>query len=848
MGTVTMEKERNPDTPKTPTAGAWWALLDDAPFDERENIPSPTSPMHSANSQWGSGFWSLLIAESPSNELEVSSFADKPSSSSRDHVKMTKNQATPLIREMKHKSTTNVEDAKPSFLQLLQCGSLDTSTFLKIEEEITERLDKVESPCKMLSRPDNEVFDEYDYEFCELNSESEDSGVAQKTQKDSFDDNMFNELQEEIPFLRERSEVLKASSKYKDILCAATLEVEHSKEECPSNNPDEMEITVKPLTTRKFPVQNTIDQLNENVPEAPATPTYREVRKGSPDEGSPTKTMKTARTENTSKTPEINAPPELVVINKDDGPPLSVEPPSDDVDAVGAEAIVKIMSTLTTEGEISTIQLESNNDLLPHQDTSTKMCMPPLLMKKLTTLKNIKLSRSMSSAQSIKTAAFHALNLHSTAEFSDNGETDDFVYEYSCKNHTYIAYFRRGTKAVHSIRLYEHPLPTMFPTLEDEVVVKIEASTVSTTDLQIRRGDFWGENSEHALNLPIVPGVAFAGKVHQTTQSGYRTGLNVGDRVTSLVQVGANSRHLCISSKHLVKVPDELRDPCIVACIPEIYLTAFQALHMGQKNGARYRKTSLAGKCILVLGGATVLGRALIEVAVAAGCGTVYATGKEKQFDAITQVGGAPLGRDPRQWRSTLVRKVDLVVGIDNSVGASELKDEHIELLARNGRVILLCGPNSEDKTPLDLDELAELSKTGKKLYHYNVFDAWEADLKQGKRDLTHLLKLLADGSIRPKILERIPLNKVAKAQDLMEGKKLNGFILCEPWIKSNKKKGEVTDCNVYAESASKSSSTVDKAEGYGETKYEPTNITVPADGAVVDEPIVPNSPKEIAI
>jgi hypothetical protein len=62
-------------------------------------------------------------------------------------------------------------------------------------------------------------------------------------------------------------------------------------------------------------------------------------------------------------------------------------------------------------------------------------------------------------------------------------------------------------------------------------------------------------------------GMSFAGSVLQTGRWGSRTGLQEGDHVVSLVQIGANSRHLCIG----VKVPDDIKDPCAVACLPEIY-------------------------------------------------------------------------------------------------------------------------------------------------------------------------------------------------------------------------------------------------------------------------------------
>lgn len=843
------EREHGLDTPKTPTASAWWALMEDAPFDERTIGPVlPTQPTaaHSGRPQWASGLWNILIAESPSDELDRADTARLACSpdrgSSRTQVvtmdqslhsngqlpsyhqpTMPAMNSTACGKQQEDGDNTN----NASFLHMLRCGNLEGNPFLRFEEELSNQLNRADSPCKMMTQPSGSVFDVYDEEFYELYSESgDDSGVIDIT-NNSFDDDILNELKDEITSLRERNEGQISSSKYKDILCAATSEVAERPEQeihpSASYSPETINMKqvdgkVTPLSTRKFPVENTIDQLPlQFAPNAtPVTPTYGDVRKGSPSKKyseSPTRTLKTARTEGTARASDLFLPDTAVVTNDDSRPHTASSAPPSDIDAVLADALIKKVSTLSVESEFSALLFKSSQDmLLPHTDSSSsKMCLPPLLLKKLSTLKNIKLSRSQSSSQSVKTSMLRALKKGSVpAAFSaGGGDAGDVVYEYECQNHAYIAFFRRGTKAAHSIRLYEHPIPVVFPTLVQEVVVKIEASPVSMTDLLIRRGDIWGESTQRALNLPIVPGVSFAGRVYQIAQSSDRTGLCVGDRVTSLVQVGANSRHLCIGSEQLVKVPDELNDPCAVACLPEMYLSAFQALHMGQKNGARYRKTSLSGKCILVLGGANVLGQALIEVAVAAGSGTVYATGKERQFPAIAEAGGAPLGRDPRHWCSILAKKVDVVVGIDNSIGKSELKQEHLELLARGGRVVLMCKPDRDDSTAVDLEELAELSKTGRKLFHYNVFDAWEGDLKQGKRDLTHLLKLLADGLIRPKILERIPLNRVARAQDLIDGKKLNGFILCEPWIKG-KKKGEAMESDVYAESASSSKSTTD--------------------------------------
>ena len=53
------------------------------------------------------------------------------------------------------------------------------------------------------------------------------------------------------------------------------------------------------------------------------------------------------------------------------------------------------------------------------------------------------------------------------------------------------------------------------------------------------------------------------------------------------------------------------------------------------------------------------------------------------------------------------------------------------------------------------------------------------------QRDIAYLLQLLEKKEIKPKVLDRMPLSKVARTQEVLEMKQIHGFIVCEPWIKS---------------------------------------------------------------
>lgn len=495
-------------------------------------------------------------------------------------------------------------------------------------------------------------------------------------------------------------------------------------------------------------------------------------------------------------------------------PDVGVETNVDEIDG-GAPPVnvgsLKNMSSLTEDGK-----KQRSIGLLP--SASSKSCRSGI---GLGLLRRLKLTKTSSTGSTSKMTSESYPTMRMVSKSASAGSEVNqaksmcYLYDYGSENNAYVAYFRREKQARRSIRLYEHPIPPVFSTLVAEVVVKIEASTVSPSDCAIRQGKWWGEGSRNALNLPIVPGVAFSGRIHQGSKSAQRSGFSVGDRVISLVRVGANSRHLCISTDRLVKVPPSIRDPASVCCLPEVYLAAFQALHLGQKNASRYRKTSLAGKSVLVLGGDTLFGHAAIELGVAGGATIVYGSCREKSVDTLKQIGGFPLHNDTKRWFNMVEGKIDIVVATERDYSQTNFEYEHVRTLTAKGKLVLITGPDSDEKSVIDLNSVGSNVSTAtskRELIHYNVFDSWERDLKLGKRDLVHLVKLVEEGQVKPEIIERIPLTKVAKAQDLMENRVLRAFVVCEPWVKGKKRGSVLNGTNFYSESLNHSLSSMSMA------------------------------------
>jgi NADPH:quinone reductase-like Zn-dependent oxidoreductase len=264
-----------------------------------------------------------------------------------------------------------------------------------------------------------------------------------------------------------------------------------------------------------------------------------------------------------------------------------------------------------------------------------------------------------------------------------------------------------------------------------------------------------------------------------------------GDQVLSLVCSGSNSRYVCIPRERLVKVPGHcLQDSAKLACLPEVYLAAFQALHVGQSPGVRYRNKSLSGKSIMFVGGVSALGQAIVELSVDAGASVVYATAsKVKQFQRIIEMGGIPLSVTPSEWLPSILKQVDIMIGSTDETlkDADPLTYDHLNALKKKGQLILLGGAGAANKYPVIRPGKGQCQvdvfKILKQAHKHNVFESWERDMKQGKKDLAHLIGLLHKGILKPKVLERITLSKVSKAEDIVESRRLHGVIVCEPWI-----------------------------------------------------------------
>jgi NADPH:quinone reductase-like Zn-dependent oxidoreductase len=256
----------------------------------------------------------------------------------------------------------------------------------------------------------------------------------------------------------------------------------------------------------------------------------------------------------------------------------------------------------------------------------------------------------------------------------------------------------------------------------------------------------------------------------------------------SLTKWGGNARFLAVKPEELVKVPDNV-DPAEAACLTETYLSAFQVLHLGQSASMRYLSGALKGKSFLLVGNVQPnFGRAIGQLALIGGADCVYATARSKHAQKLCTFGILPVSNDPLDWCARLAGKIDVVIVLSET-----LSPLHYKVLAESGQVIVMAHANGDFCLETDRSEskAALLVCTRNKSlsrwqsHNYDVYLEWDRNLKRCKADLQHLVRLLQERSVLPYVLDRIPLTKVPRAHEMIELKKLPGFIVCEPWLVS---------------------------------------------------------------
>ncbi|KAI5776620.1 hypothetical protein EDC01DRAFT_681716 [Geopyxis carbonaria] len=211
-----------------------------------------------------------------------------------------------------------------------------------------------------------------------------------------------------------------------------------------------------------------------------------------------------------------------------------------------------------------------------------------------------------------------------------------------------------------------------------ELLVRVKAFGLNRMDILQREGKY-----PLPPQAPKTLGVEFSGIV-ETLGNGV-TGFKKGDRVFGLAYGGAYAEFIAVSQKMCIHMPEKLTFEK-AAGIPETWITATQALWTvgGFKPGFK----------VLMHAGASGVGIAAIQLAVAHGASAVYVTASSQEKIEFCKTLGATDGFNYKTQdfaeeilKATDGNGVDLII---DPVGQSHLQKD-LNCAARDGTVVVLA-------------------------------------------------------------------------------------------------------------------------------------------------------------
>lgn len=321
----------------------------------------------------------------------------------------------------------------------------------------------------------------------------------------------------------------------------------------------------------------------------------------------------------------------------------------------------------------------------------------------------------------------------------------------------------KGYGGPEQIEIVEEPVPTPG---RGELLVRVLASSVQFTDTVIRRHRY-----PHAPGRPpMVLGYDVVGEVVQLGEGTH--GFSVGDRVADLTVIGSNARFRTLRADRVSRVPDTV-DAAEAAALILSWTTAYQMLH----RAARVRE----GQRVLVHGAAGAVGQALLALGKLAGL-EMWGTASGAHAELLRALGATPIDRSREDFTRVLPDGFDVVFD-----GIAEAGYRRSWQVVKRGGLLCAYGFSATvARSPLtmawwfaQLHLWSWLSRDKRaRFYSINVMRFRHPDWF--KQDLEHLLGLLATGTIRPRVAERIDFNGIVDAHRRLEAMGLDGkIVLC---------------------------------------------------------------------
>jgi len=293
-----------------------------------------------------------------------------------------------------------------------------------------------------------------------------------------------------------------------------------------------------------------------------------------------------------------------------------------------------------------------------------------------------------------------------------------------------------------------------------QVLVRIHAAAVNFPDVLLIAGQY-----QIKIPVPFIPGSELAGEV---VAVGDGAPLRVGQRVSATTAVGAFAEQAVIDARGVSPIPEGV-DFASAAAFGVTYRTAYHAL--------RSVASVKAGDWVVVLGAAGGVGLAAVDLAVAMGARVLAAASSEEKLALCRDRGAAAVVDYEREDLKTRIKELtgDAATAVLDPVGGA-YAEPALRALARGGIFVTLgYASGTIPKIPLNLVLLKGITIRGMEIRTFSSDFPTEC-----ARDMAELDAMLADGTIKPYIGARYPLDEVAAALRLVAERKVLGKVVVE--------------------------------------------------------------------
>lgn len=323
------------------------------------------------------------------------------------------------------------------------------------------------------------------------------------------------------------------------------------------------------------------------------------------------------------------------------------------------------------------------------------------------------------------------------------------------------AFYEHTGAAREVLVLGELPTPAPGP---GEVRVKLVTSGVNPSDVKSRAG-----LRTKTLPFPrIVPHSDGAGVIDAVGAGVPRTRL--GERVWTWNAAwkrpsGTAAEYVVLPSEQAVRLPDSVPFE-VGACLG---IPALTALHAVRMDGG------VAGKTVLVTGGAGAVGHYAIQMARLAGAEQVIATVSNADKAAVAEQAGADLVLDYRSddvaarvLEATDGEGADRVIDVDFAANVNE----SLAAVRQEGDIVVYGSGKPEIAVPFFPAIVKNV-----RLRFFIVYNLAPGDRAAA---IAQLMRWLEQGCLTHHIAARLPLARIAEAHELVESGRALGKVVLD--------------------------------------------------------------------